>query len=184
MSRAWSGSTCVCCGAKTARCESNVRRTTPGSHSWMDLLRDKLNCGLDVAFRIGSATIRCSVRADRERVVVSGNAWATRCPKCHNHLSERPKAAYKCPSCGAGLYFFTSTSGSKGFFRNGSVPTQCEHLWPRGKWSRPAGSEYGNRFCGSTEADQVSARQRAIRVGAGAAQVARHPNVVRLQASG
>ena len=104
-------------GAKTARCESNVRRTTPGL-TLLDgsVAREIQLAGLDAgvphrgALRSGAP----SGQIESESWYQEG-AWATRCPKCHNHLSERPKAAYKCPSCGAGLYFFTSTSGFEGF---------------------------------------------------------------------
>jgi ssDNA-binding Zn-finger/Zn-ribbon topoisomerase 1/predicted Ser/Thr protein kinase len=57
-------------------------------------------------FKIGGATIRCVRREPRPPVVLSDNPWAVLCPKCHEILDRQPIEQTRCPSCGAGIFYF------------------------------------------------------------------------------
>jgi eukaryotic-like serine/threonine-protein kinase len=57
-------------------------------------------------FKIGPATVRCLKRQTKPSVVVTDNPWQVQCPRCHEVVTELAHDAKKCPGCKTELFYF------------------------------------------------------------------------------
>lgn len=146
-------------------------------------------------FRIGPASLECTLWQSPARDRWAANPWQVRCPRCHASLAEVPKVAKACPQCALPIFYCgppaKNTDPESGGFE-GWLPAQ---VGPYAIRSFVAEGGMGIVLRGlHTENDDFAAvkllqlsddPQAKTRFAEEVANVGRcvHPNIVRLQDS-